>query len=263
MPLHRVSSLEEAALLPYRNVRDRDLLREQDVFLAEGEVVLRALIAKSRYRIRSVLLAESRVEKLRDILDRRPEIDVWIAPQEALNQLAGMDFHRGVLAAVERRVDTVESILADTPSIVLGLSGIANHDNVGGLFRNAAAFGVGAVLLDHATCDPLYRKAIRVSVGGVFRCPFARVASEDAMVEVLLARGYDVVALSPSGASELSAYPFRRPTALLLGAEGPGLSPATLARTTTLRLTMDGGFDSLNVATTSGIALYRLREALK
>jgi tRNA G18 (ribose-2'-O)-methylase SpoU len=143
-------------------------------------------------------------------------------------------------------------------ALVVGLIGLANHDNVGGIFRNAAAFGVGAVLLDQETCDPLYRKAVRVSVGGALVVPFTRVASAEAMVQGLQAASFDVIALSPSGNEILSRVkPFPR-TALLLGAEGPGLPPELLARTRTVSIPMSGGFDSLNVATTSGIALHHL-----
>jgi tRNA G18 (ribose-2'-O)-methylase SpoU len=143
-------------------------------------------------------------------------------------------------------------------ALVVGLVGLANHDNVGGIFRNAAAFGANAVLLDPETCDPLYRKAIRVSVGGALVVPFTRAPAADALVQALQAASFEVIALSPSGTEILSQIRPVRRTALILGAEGPGLPPDLLARTRTVSIPMSGGFDSLNVATTSGIALHHL-----
>ena len=149
------------------------------------------------------------------------------------------------------------ALVAVGGALVLGLVGVANHDNVGGIFRNAAAFGVGAVLIDGATCDPLYRKAIRVSVGGTLKVPFVRVADAAAMLDALEASGTRPLALSPRGTSTLEDVAMlqgRR--ALLLGAEGPGLPAAVMARCRTVRIDMAAGFDSLNVATSAGIALY-------
>jgi tRNA G18 (ribose-2'-O)-methylase SpoU len=143
-------------------------------------------------------------------------------------------------------------------SLVLALSGIGNHDNMGGLFRNAAAFGAGAVLLDAGCCDPLYRKAVRVSVGAALAVPFARLPRGTDLVGLLEEHGFEVLALSPSGSSPLAGL--RRPprAALLLGAEGPGLAPEVLARALTVSIPMAGEFDSLNVATACGIALHHL-----
>ncbi len=129
---------------------------------------------------------------------------------------------------------------------------------MGGIFRNAAAFGAGAALIDGATCDPFYRKALRVSVGGVLKVPFARLATAEDVATTFAAAGYAVYGLSPRGLKRLDEADPGRPAALLLGAEGPGLTETVMALTETLRIDMAGGFDSLNVATTSGIALYEL-----
>jgi tRNA G18 (ribose-2'-O)-methylase SpoU len=129
---------------------------------------------------------------------------------------------------------------------------------MGGLFRNAAAFGAHAVLLDETCCDPLYRKAIRVSVGAVLTVPFAVGGQAAAMADLLTAAGCELVALSPSGAEDLRELAPRDRTAVLFGAEGPGLPDAILSRAQTVRIAMAGGFDSLNVATTSGIVLHHL-----
>jgi tRNA G18 (ribose-2'-O)-methylase SpoU len=142
----------------------------------------------------------------------------------------------------------------------VGLSGIANHDNMGGIFRNAAAFGADAVLLDAACCDPLYRKAIRVSVGAALTVPFARLRPDQDLAQALAGAGLEVVALSPRGAAELCELRCGPRVAVLFGAEGPGLAPELLARTRTVRIAMAGDFDSLNVATTSGLVLHQLTQ---
>ena len=138
------------------------------------------------------------------------------------------------------------------------LLGIGNHDNMGGVFRNAAAFGADAVLLASDCCDPLYRKAIRVSVGAALTVPFGWFGADQDPLLLLKARGFEVLALSPSGEVPLQTVKRAVRTALVLGAEGPGLDPALLARVTSVSIPMSGGFDSLNLATTSGIALYQL-----
>jgi tRNA G18 (ribose-2'-O)-methylase SpoU len=140
--------------------------------------------------------------------------------------------------------------------LVVGLIGVSNHDNVGGIFRNAAAFGADAVLLDATSCDPLYRKAIRVSAGASLIVPFARGGSADEMLQELSSSAYDIIGLSPHGREALDEMTFGRRTALLFGAEGEGLPQTVLSRTRSVRIAMALGFDSLNVATASGIALY-------
>lgn len=153
------------------------------------------------------------------------------------------------------------------PSLVVALEGLTNHDNVGGIFRNANAFGAGAVVLDRRCCDPLYRKAIRVSAGCVLRVPYGRCETSSAMIQGLQRAGYTVLALSPrADAAELSdfgpRYPVPARAALLLGTEGPGLSAEALASADqVVRIDIEQAVDSLNVATTSGIALYAIRMA--
>src|SRR5262249_2972462 len=137
----------------------------------------------------------------------------------------------------------------------------ANHDNMGGLFRNAAAFGADAVLLDETCCDPLYRKAIRVSVGAALTTPFAFGGAAEAMVARLAAAGFELIALSPAGAVDLAGLAAPARVAVLFGAEGPGLPAQVLAQATAVRVAMAGGFDSLNVATSSGIVLHHLAAA--
>ncbi|HRD26725.1 MAG TPA: RNA methyltransferase [Caulobacter sp.] len=249
----------------YRDIRERDLVGRQGRFIAEGETVLRVLAGQDRFRPLSVLIAPKRLEKLAPILGQlADDAPVYLAGQSVLDAIVGFELHRGILALAERAAPVAaDDLLAGLPgkALVLALVGISNHDNMGGLFRNAAGFGVDAALLDPTCCDPLYRKAIRVSVGGVLRVPYARLGEGEDLVDLLEQRGFTPVALSPSGDTALSDLPALSRPALLLGAEGPGLPAATLARCRTVSIPMAPGFDSLNVAVAAGIALHQLRSA--
>ncbi|MFL5082388.1 MAG: TrmH family RNA methyltransferase [Microvirga sp.] len=256
-----VDDPRDPRLEPYRAVRERDLIGRQGRFIAEGEVVLRVLLARSRFRVESVLVSEKRATAGGVLAEVPPRVPVYVVPQAAMSEVAGFAIHRGLLAVGRREPMASPAELlrnAGPVATVLGLVGLANHDNVGGVFRNAAAFGADAVLLDETSCDPLYRKAIRVSVGAALITPFARGGTASALVGALAEAGFEVVALSPAGAEPLASYRRAPRTALLLGAEGPGLPPALLARSRTVRIGMAAGFDSLNVATASGIALHHV-----
>ncbi|MBM6596020.1 TrmH family RNA methyltransferase [Microvirga pudoricolor] len=261
---HTVSDPTDVRIEPYRSVRERDLVGRQDRFIAEGEVVLRVLLSQSRFEVESLLIGENRIDSLAELLAGIPaEIPVYVAGRPVMDAIVGFPIHRGVLALGRRGPEKEPAdFLARLPrrALVVGLVGLANHDNVGGIFRNAAAFGADAVLLDGESCDPLYRKAIRVSVGGALRVPFLRVPHATDMVRLLREAGFDVIALSPAGSLRLSEVRRAPRTAVLLGAEGPGLPQEVLQETRTVTIPMSGGFDSLNVATTSGIVLHHLSQ---
>ncbi|WP_411288929.1 TrmH family RNA methyltransferase [Phenylobacterium sp.] len=245
----------------YLQVRERDVVGRDGGFIAEGQVVLEKAVRASRHPLVSVLVAQKRVAALSGLLDALPaQVSVYAAGQAVMDAIVGFPIHRGVLAAGRRAEPAAARLLAGLPerALVVALCGIANHDNMGGVFRNAAAFGADAVLLDADCCDPLYRKAIRVSVGAALTTPFARLPAGADMAATLIEAGLDCVALAPGGETELHALRPAPRTAVLFGAEGPGLPPALLARARTVRIQMAGGFDSLNVATTSGIVLHRI-----
>lgn len=248
----------------YRVVRERDLSGRQGLFVIEGRVVLEKAIRVGG--IESVLLAEARLAGLADVLAALPAATpVYVAGQAVMDAIVGFPIHRGVLA-MGRRVERSAADLLNgcgPAALLVGLVGVANHDNIGGVFRNAAAFGVDAVALDDTCCDPLYRKAIRVSVGACLTTPSARLGGAEEMVARLTKAGFEVVALSPDGRETLAHFDPGPRTAVLFGAEGPGLPPAILAHARTLRIPMSGGFDSLNLATTSGIVLHHIASRLQ
>jgi len=229
-------------------------------------VVLRVLLGPaSRFRPASLLIADKRLERLSLMLAALPDaVPVYAASQAVMDAIVGFPIHRGVLAHGLRPPDPdAETLLAALRprAVVLALFGIANHDNIGGLFRNAAAFGAQVVLLDGACCDPLYRKAIRVSVGAALSVPFARLAAGEDPLAVLERHGFSILALSPKGAEPLAGLGRAARTAVLLGAEGPGLPDDLLARARTVAIPMAAGWDSLNVAATSAIILHALSQA--
>jgi tRNA G18 (ribose-2'-O)-methylase SpoU len=263
MGVIRLDDPADPRLADYLQIRERDLVGRDGRFIAEGAVVLEKLIAAGRHPLRSVLIAEHRAAALAPRLaGLERAVPVYLAAQAVMDAVVGFPIHRGVLAVGERAEPSAEALLSGLPAraLVVGLSGIANHDNMGGLFRNAAAFGADAVLLDSGCCDPLYRKAIRVSVGAALTTPFARLSAGEDLVDLLIAHGFQVLALSPSGELQLADITARPRQAVLFGAEGPGLAAQLLARTASVRIPMAGGFDSLNVATSSGIVLNRLAE---
>ncbi|MDP3749418.1 MAG: RNA methyltransferase [Phenylobacterium sp.] len=243
-------------------MRERDLVGRQGLFVAEGEVVLRMLARSRLHRPASLLIAEKRLAGLSEILATIPgDVPIYAAGQAVMDAVVGFPIHRGILALGTRGAEPDPAeLLAGLPerALVLVLSAIANHDNMGGLFRNAAAFGADAVLLDADCCDPLYRKAIRVSVGAALTTPFARLAPGVDLLGLLEGQGFEAVALSPRGATTLAQLSRPLRAAVVLGAEGAGLSEALLARARTVRIPMADGFDSLNVAVTAGVVLHHL-----
>lgn len=262
MRLIPVADPDDPRLRPYRDVRDRDLSGRHDAFMAEGEVVLRALIRTAPERVASAFLAEKRVEGLADALAALPpDTPVYAVPQGVMDLVAGFPLHRGVLALGRRGPPVAAQALLSglgPRALVAVAVGIGNHDNMGGLFRNAAAFGAAAVLLDPGSCDPLYRKAIRVSVGAALSVPFARLSPGEDLAGLLAAYGFQTLALTPSGEVDLAATPRAPRVAALFGAEGPGLPAALMDRALKVRIPMAAGFDSLNVATASGVVLHHL-----
>ncbi len=260
-----ISDPEDSRVAAYRDIRERDLTGRQGLFVAEGEVVLRTLLSPaSLCAPRSLLIAQNRLEAQADLIAQAPKgTPVYAASQAVLDRIAGFPLHRGLLGLGEKPPErSIGGLLADLPErcVVLACAGIGNHDNMGGLFRNAAAFGAGAVLRDERCCDPFYRKAIRVSVGAVLRTPTA-AASLEALLAALTAERFEVIALSPGAGEPLGAVRSGGRQAVLVGSEGPGLPKETLARLRTVGIPMAGGFDSLNVAVTSALALHHMTVA--
>jgi tRNA G18 (ribose-2'-O)-methylase SpoU len=264
--IERVRDLEDPRLADYVHLREPSrrmgLERRRGIFTVEGRLSVEALLS-SPYPVRSILVAAEHEERMAGLLVT--DAPVYSLPSDAMAQVTGVHFHRGVLAVGERRpLPSVED-LASGAARLLVLEAVNDHENVGSLFRNAAAFGVDAVLLDPATADPLYRRSVRVSLGHVLRVQWTRLAAWPDGLGELRRRGFELLALTPAAqavpidavARDIAA---RRPkVALLVGAEGPGLSDAALvASERRVRIPIARSVDSLNVATAAAVALHRL-----
>ena len=266
--IERIDDPADPRVVDYRDLRDAELRRRQGLFIAESREVVRRLLVEGRFRTRSVLLTLPGLEGLRDVLETTAkEIPILLTTPEIVRALAGFNFHRGCLAIGERGVEpSLHGVLERPgPRLLLALEDVTNPDNIGGLFRNAMAFGVGGVLLSAGCGDPLYRKAIRVAIGGSLSIPFARVEDWPHALTRLRETGYAVIALTPDAtAADIAELGVTRlvpeRAALLLGAEGVGLTAASRrAADLEVRIRMAPGVDSLDVATACGIALHRLR----
>ena len=268
MPLFRCPDLSDPRLDDYRQLPDPERLRSGGTFIAEGRLVVRTLLTASACRTRSVLVTDAALADLSDIFEPRLEwLQVFVVPPGAIESLTGFDIHRGCLAAGERPAEVEPGQLLDRISdarLLVVTERIGNADNMGGIFRNAAAFGAQAVVIGPGCCDPLYRKAIRVSMGAALRVPFARAGAwPDALLD-LRGRGFTLVGLTPrrdavpiDEIARPEALPGR--VAVLVGSEGAGLSaPALAAADVAVRIPMTAGTDSLNAATAAAIALHRL-----
>ena len=262
----RVDDPADPRIAGFVSIRERDLTGRDGLFIAEGTVVLRMLGAPSAcengFAAEAILLLENRLAGAADLLASFPEtVPVYVASSAVFDAVAGFNMHRGVLALGRKPpLEQGRALLRRLPetSLVLAGCGLSNHDNVGSIFRNAAAFGADAVFLDETSCDPLYRKAIRVSVGSVLSVPFSRDLRAEAMLASLAEAGFEIWGLSPRGVVPVSDVPAARRIALVLGTEGEGLPQNILSSFRTARIPQRPGLDSLNVATASGIALYQI-----
>ena len=225
-------------------------------FIAEGSLVIRRLV-RSHYQVRSLLLVPARLDELRADL-RDVDAPVYVAELDVMRAVAGFNVHRGALAEAARCPPVAtRDVLASAETIAI-LEGINDLENMGTIFRNAAALGVDGVLLCPRCCDPLSRRSVRVSMGSVLEVLHARIDEWPGGLEEVRRAGFELVALTPDpAATPIEAATVSRP-ALLLGGEGPGLTPAVLALADVrVRIPMRPGTDSLNVGNAASVAFHR------
>lgn len=228
------------------------------IFVAEGVHVVRRLLA-SGLRVRSVLVIPRRVDAMA-ALAAAHGVPLLVATPAVMNAVAGFEIHRGVVAAADRPAPADPWTLVARARRVAVLEAIADHENLGALFRSAAALGTDAVLLSPACCDPLYRRSVRVSAGHVLDVPWAVLEPWPECLADLAAQGFEVVALTPRvSAVPITALRLREAAkvAVLVGAEDRGLTAGALAAATVhARIAMAPGADSLNVAAAGAIAFH-------
>lgn len=262
-----IDDLDDPRVADYRNVPDPELLKQRRLFVAEGRLVVRRLLTASSHRARSLLVTEAALRSLSDVLGGGdPGLPVYVCSQDLLAGVAGFNVHRGCLALGECPPNPQPDPIIRRAGLVVVLEAVGNADNMGGVFRNAAAFGAGGVLLSPTCCDPLYRKAIRTSMGTAFQVPYARLSIWPGDLTRVREAGLTTVGLTPrADAMDIGRFADRtnRPhrLALLFGTEGAGLSPqAESLVDIRVRIPISPSVDSLNLATAVGIALHRLSE---
>jgi len=263
---HRVDDPDDPRLVELTRLTDAAaraaVEAEHGCFVAEGLLTLEAAL-RSPYPVRSVLVAESKLPRVQALLEAAPgptdEIAVYVGSQALLEQVTGFAIHRGVVASAGRLPLPPPTGLVAGARQVLVVEGVNDHENLGALFRNAAAFGADAVLLDPRCADPLYRRSVRVSLGHVLRVPWTRTGPLGPAITDLQKVGFAVLALTPAGDRTLQHVAAARRDqrlAWLVGAEGPGLGRTTMdAADERVRIPIAAGVDSLNVATAAAVAL--------
>jgi tRNA G18 (ribose-2'-O)-methylase SpoU len=260
MRIEQVRDPSEPRLADFRDLTDADVRPDRrGVVIAEGATVV-ARLARSAFRVRAVIGVPERIEALRPVLAGLP-VPVYVVDKWLLSDVAGFRVTRGVLASADRPPPRVPAALLAAASRVAILSALNDFENIGAVFRNAAAFGLDAVLLDPQCADPLYRRSVRVSMGHVLQVPFAVLDGPwPTSLATVHEAGFTVLALTPApDAVELRTVQSPPRWAVLLGAEGPGLSAAALAAADLrVRIPMAPGVDSLNVATAAAVAFAHL-----
>lgn len=255
----RVASLDDPRVSGYRHIADVAWLQHANLFVAEGRLVVRRVLLGGRFAVRSILVTEPALESLRDVLDR-VQGEVLVIEQRAMNEVVGFNIHRGCLALAERpAAQTIADLPLGSLRRVVVLEGVNNPDNIGGIFRSAAAFGVDAIVLGPSCSDPLYRKSVRTSMAATLAVPFAEAGAWPDALARLRAHGITVIAITPAGdARPLDVLPRGLDrVALLVGAEGEGLSAEAMrAADARVRIPMRGPADSLNVTVAASVALH-------
>lgn len=269
MTIHQLKSIDDQRLDPYRALTDIALRSATEpasgIYIAESAKVISRAIAAGHEPL-SILMETRWLDRMNDLLGTDlmdSNLDVFIGEPELLEQLTGYHVHRGALAAMVRpNEQTLSEVVKDARRVVV-LENIVDHTNVGAIFRSAAGLGIDAILITPQCADPLYRRSIRVSMGSVFAMPWTRANDWPATLGQLTSEGFHTVALSPNESST-SLEEFAREdhgkVTLVLGSEGPGLSPESIALChSTVHIPMSHGVSSLNVAAASAVVFWAIR----
>jgi len=266
--VHRIASIDAVELADYTQLTDVELRRVREpaegLYLAESPKVIERAI-RTGHRPRSVLLLEEWLPRVEPLLAEFPETPVYVGDATELALLTGFHLHRGALASMHRpEAQDPLALLASARRVVV-LEDLADHTNVGAVFRSVAALGADGVLLTPACADPLYRRSVRVSMGAVLQVPWARLPDWREAGPLIRDSGYELAAFAlRDDAEDLADFVEDVPDrlALMFGTEGEGLSRRALASATRcVTIPMEHGVDSLNVATAAAVALWAVRAA--
>ena len=263
MPVIEISDLSDPRLADYAHLTDVALKKargtEHGLYIAESALILERAL-RAGHRPRSVLTLGNTAPEARALVGE--DVPVFVGPGALLAELTGYVLHRGVIASMHRpELPDPESLLAGARRIVI-LENVSDPTNVGAIFRSAGAIGADAILVTPHCSDPFYRRAIRVSMGTVLQVPWTRVGDWPSTRALLTRHGFHLAALAlTTDAVSLRDFPGHEHErlALLLGAEGEGLTPDALAASdTVVQIPMKHGIDSLNVAAASAVAMWAL-----
>lgn len=269
----KINEADDPRIKEYRNIRDRDLRgvhSRPGLFIGEAPLIVQAMLEVPGMT-RSVFVSESQAGRMQAMIrsSASPETPLLVAGPDVMNEIAGFDLHRGVLASGNRPDPTIQALdrimpPPDQPASILLCDGINNIDNIGLLFRNAAAFGVDAVILSPDCHDPLYRKSLRVSIGHALRIPFHRSENWSETLETL--RGQHRIELIgtsiDTGAVDLDSLAEPDRVGLLVGSEFEGLGDVSInACSHLVRIPMTPGIDSLNVGVAAAVCLHKFSRA--
>src|SRR5262245_8189351 len=263
VPVIHINDSRDPRLAEFRNVPDADLLARHGLFVAEGRLVVRRLLLESSLATRSLMVTEVAYASLKDALEGRHTLPVFEVPQEVMNDIIGFNIHRGCLALGERPPGRSLTDLTAGARQLVAIERVGNADNVGSVFRNAAAFGVDGILVGPSCTDPLYRKAIRTSMAAALTMPFVVARAWPDVLRELHTDGWAVIAMTPSASAmplaDVAEIVHGLRIVVLVGHEGDGLTPDSLeASSYQARIPMVSRVDSVNVATAVAIALYEL-----
>ncbi|BBX68369.1 TrmH family RNA methyltransferase [Mycolicibacterium psychrotolerans] len=239
--------------------RRPDLPTGKGLVIAEGVLVVQRMLA-SRFRPRALLGTDRRLAEMRTDLEG-VGAPYYRASAEVMAEAVGFHLNRGVLASASRAAELTVPQVIENATTVAVLEGVNDHENLGSIFRNAAGLGIGAVIFGSGCADPLYRRAVRVSMGHALLVPFARAAQWPGDLKLLRENGFQLIAMTPDPGAHTLAEAMGelagRRVAILVGAEGPGLAEHTMrACDVRARIPMSRGTDSLNVATAAALAFY-------
>ena len=263
----RIDEPSDPRIEEYIGLRDQELRRRREspggdlsgIFVAEGDIVVQRAV-RAGYRLRSVLVDATRATPLP--AEVGPDVPVFAAGPGVVLRITGMGVHRGMMASFDRRLEATASAVLASATRVVVLENVNNPTNLGVIARSAIGLGADGLLLDPSCCDPLYRRASRVAMGEVFAMPWARLGRFPDGLDEVVDAGFSLLALTPDREAEsidtLQLAPGER-VALVLGAEGPGLTADAMARIgRRVRIPIHGGVDSLNVAAAAAVACYVL-----
>lgn len=261
MHIQHIESIDLPELEPYRTLRRPVDHHRQGLFVAEGEKVVRRLL-ESDLTVKSVLMTPDWFEVFRPLLQGRG-VKVFLAPKNEVETIVGFTLHQGIMGLGQVPPErTLSEILASghRPHLLVAIDGLTNSENIGILVRNCAAFGVQALIVGETSSSPYLRRAVRNSMGAVFKLPVVHAASLVESLSNLRSQfGSRVVAAHPAGSTHLADTDLRSDCCLVLGSEGEGISPSVLKLCdATLSIKMENGVDSLNVGSASAVFLFEL-----